>query len=828
MERIKDFFLGKEENKEENYSFTGKLYKVRSAKQINIKYNYCRCDVLQPDESQFHYRLEINKIIDENQSGQRNKKKSLSIDRILSLSETDYKKEITFIFRVPGDSSYLLQFTNETVHNDFALYLQIALYETEQQQEFDHKSKDQILDSLPKVTIEQYFREYEEKRMKLRKKLQQKQNQRQKQKHKIKQPQFTPQKYSIKFKGIEKRKNIYYSVNESSASLFLWDEQKRQWKLSVEKCQVILQRSQSQAYETFLLINDLKTKETKFYSRINNSFHPKFNESNRSFFWFYKAGEFTTIWLLNFEQGFEEFRDCFTKSLWEHLNQSSFKKVKNQEYILKTHKNVQLKQTKIAKRDETENEKEKENESESEIESESESEQEEMVWSSSETSFEETYTDEIIENENEKKQKEEESYINIDDEDTSENEQNIESEEANEIEINILYGTSSEEETSPESGLGSLEESSEEERTNLKRTGIYGNQSDLDPQEEFVKTSKHETNKHLAVGTNSDRSFVLRGNRMGVFKHGGNTAEYLHTIQGISDLEGNDFVPSKLMLHQQDTSALFLNPKAQNTVFKMDIERGEVVESYLGNKDIPINTIFPETKVSQTTNSIMFGGLNPNSIFLIDPRLSKNKIVETQKFQYKPTTRANLSSICTTKDGCIGTGSKTGEIRLFSEINKRAKTLLPGFGDPISAMDVTEDGKWVLATCKDYLLVVNTDLGNGKNGFKVRLGKKKPRPTRLQLEKHHLLLFKGKVNFTAAHFNTGKGGEKSIVTSTGNFVITWNFAKVKNGILNRYEIKKFSDRVVRDDFVHNTDQAVVVALPNGVHLKKKKSRIYKK
>ncbi|KAJ6255415.1 vacuolar import and degradation protein [Anaeramoeba flamelloides] len=802
-----------EQDKEENYSFTGKLYKVASANEINIKYNYCRCDVNQPNESEFNYELEITKIIDENQSGQKEKKKTFAIDRILSLSETEYKNELAFIVRVPGDSSYLLQLTNETVHEDFALFLQIALYETEQQKEWDQKDREKIRKFLPKVTIEQYFREYEEKRMQLRKKMQQKQiqnqNQKQKQKkqrRKKKQRQFTPTKFNIKFKGIEKRTNQYYSLAESTGSLFLWDEQKKEWKLSVEKCQIVLQRSEAQAYETFLLISDSKTKETKFCSRIKNSFHPKFNESNRSFFWFYEAGQFTTIWLLNFDQGFEEFRDCFTKSLWEHLNQKPFKKVTNQEYILKTHQNVEQ-QT---------NEKEEEEEDEDE----------EMAWSTSESSFED-------------EESEEESFQNIDDEDESESEkekeqekeQNIESDDEeeeeyeNEIEINILE-ESSEEETQSESE--SIEESSEEERTKIERTGIYGNESDPDQQEEFRKKSKHEINKHLAVGTNTDRSFVLRGNRMGVFKHGGENAEYLHTIQDISDLEGNTFVPSKLMLHQQDTSALFLNPTVKNTVFKMDIERGEVVESFLGNKDIPINTIFPETKISQTTDNRLFGGLNQNGIFLIDPRLSKNKIVETQRFQFKPTSRANLSSICTTRDGNLGTGSKTGEIRLFSDINKRAKTLLPGFGDPIIAMDTTEDGKWVLATCKDYLLVVNTDLGDGKNGFKVRMGKNKPRPIRLQLEKHHLLLLKGRVNFTAAHFNTGQGGEKSIVTSTGNFVITWNFAKVKRGILNRYEIKKFSDRVVRDDFVHGTDQAVVVALPNGVHLKKKQSRIYRK
>ena len=36
----------------------------------------------------------------------------------------------------------------------------------------------------------------------------------------------------------------------------------------------------------------------------------------------------------------------------------------------------------------------------------------------------------------------------------------------------------------------------------------------------------------------------------------------------------------------------------------------------------------------------------------------------------------------------------------------RANTAIPGLGGPITAVDVTYDGKWVLATTKNYLMVV--------------------------------------------------------------------------------------------------------------------------
>jgi hypothetical protein len=55
----------------------------------------------------------------------------------------------------------------------------------------------------------------------------------------------------------------------------------------------------------------------------------------------------------------------------------------------------------------------------------------------------------------------------------------------------------------------------------------------------------------------------------------------------------------------------------------------------------------------------------------------------------------------------------------------RAKTTLPGLGDPIIGIDVTEDGRWILATCRTYIIVIPTDLPNGNTGFEKPMGKYK-------------------------------------------------------------------------------------------------------
>ena len=64
------------------------------------------------------------------------------------------------------------------------------------------------------------------------------------------------------------------------------------------------------------------------------------------------------------------------------------------------------------------------------------------------------------------------------------------------------------------------------------------------------------------------------------------------------------------------------------------------------------------------------------------------------------------------------------------------------------------------------------------------------------------------ISFT--RFNLGEGQEENaIVTSSGQFVIAWDFAKVKKGHISQYEIKKYEDHVVQDSFKFGDDKQIV-------------------
>ncbi|PRP74580.1 hypothetical protein PROFUN_14869 [Planoprotostelium fungivorum] len=65
----------------------------------------------------------------------------------------------------------------------------------------------------------------------------------------------------------------------------------------------------------------------------------------------------------------------------------------------------------------------------------------------------------------------------------------------------------------------------------------------------------------------------------------------------------------------------------------------------------------------------------------------------------------------------------------FSAGTPRAKTDLPVFGDPILSIETTEDGEWILATCKNYLVIIRSQnnvkpLGIWKSQKRLKLSHK--------------------------------------------------------------------------------------------------------
>jgi len=218
-------------------------------------------------------------------------------------------------------------------------------------------------------------------------------------------------------------------------------------------------------------------------------------------------------------------------------------------------------------------------------------------------------------------------------------------------------------------------------------------------------------------------------------------------------------------------------------------------------------------------------GASSNGLFRVDPRVSGNKLVDSEHKQY--VTKAKFSSLATSQLGKVVVASAKGDFRLFDKIGKNAKTALPGMGDPIIGVDVTADSKWVVATTRTVLLVFDCTIKDGK--YEGQLGfdrafpaDKKPVAKTLSLMPQHVA-YMGEISFTPARFNTGPDQlENTIVTSSGPYVIAWDFSRVKKGMKDKYEIKQYADNVVADNFRFGDDSDIVVALENNVLMVDKK------
>ncbi|TDZ21695.1 Vacuolar import and degradation protein 27 [Colletotrichum orbiculare MAFF 240422] len=373
------------------------------------------------------------------------------------------------------------------------------------------------------------------------------------------------------------------------------------------------------------------------------------------------------------------------------------------------------------------------------------------------------------------------------------------------------------------------EEEEEEEYEDAEDDGQRSEHYDSDEDEDDVLTRDEDgnVNSQLAVGYKHDRSFVVRGSKIGVFKHTpNNNLEFSTNISKVETPKGTLFSPKKVMLHNEDRNLILQNDADPNQLYRMDLEYGKVVDEWKVHDDIPVLSFAPENKYAQMTHEPTFLGISKNALYRVDPRLAGSKLVDSQLKQYA--SKNDFSAISTTEKGYIAVASNKGDVRLFDRLGINAKTHIPALGEAIIGLDVSADGRWVLATCRTYILLIDAMQKSGKNEGKLGFEKSfaandKPQPRRLALTPEHVAQFAhetGKpVSFTPARFNTGTGAEEtSIITATGPYIVEWNLRKVVRGAKAPYLIKRYAEEVKADDFKYGSDKNVIVALPNEVNM----------
>ncbi|KAG7409003.1 Vacuolar import and degradation protein 27 [Fusarium oxysporum f. sp. rapae] len=342
-----------------------------------------------------------------------------------------------------------------------------------------------------------------------------------------------------------------------------------------------------------------------------------------------------------------------------------------------------------------------------------------------------------------------------------------------------------------------------------------------------------EARDRLAAGYKHDRSFVVRGSKIGVFRHlPDNAIEFATNISKVQTIAGKLMKPTKVLLHSEDRHLILQHEIQPNKLHCMDLERGKVIDEWKIHDDDPVVAFAPETKFAQMSSRQTFLGISNNSLYRVDPRLPGNKVVNSERQQY--VSRTNFSALATTEKGYIAVASHKGDMRLFDRLGIRAKTQLPSLGDPITAIDVTANGRWILCTTKNYLLLIDAQQKSGQNESKLGFEKSfpandKPQPRRLALTPEHVAQYHREaskpIEFTPAKFNTDQQAEEtSIITATGPYLIEWNLKRILQGSTITYKMKRCVEDVKAKEFKHGSDKAVLVALSNGVDMTTVRSR----
>jgi hypothetical protein len=105
-----------------------------------------------------------------------------------------------------------------------------------------------------------------------------------------------------------------------------------------------------------------------------------------------------------------------------------------------------------------------------------------------------------------------------------------------------------------------------------------------------------------------DRSYVVRGSDIGVFKHGRDGMQHLSTVSAVRTNDGSVFSPSKVMLHDRDRKMLMLRPDRENTVVELDLETQQVVQEYQAQDDTKIRDLGPHSRFAQMDGTVMYHG----------------------------------------------------------------------------------------------------------------------------------------------------------------------------------------------------------------------------
>ena len=184
-------------------------------------------------------------------------------------------------------------------------------------------------------------------------------------------------------------------------------------------------------------------------------------------------------------------------------------------------------------------------------------------------------------------------------------------------------------------------EEEQEEREQVEDDGQRSEHYDTDESEDDVVVNPDDVNlnSQLAVGYNQERSILVRGSKIGVFKHTpNNNLEFSTNISKVETPGGKLFSPKKVMLHTEDANMILQDDNNPNSLYRMDLEYGKVVDEWKVHDDIAVKTFAPEKANPSLCNLLPY--LIADFVIEIRPndwRANLPRPLRQRSFPHRPT-----------------------------------------------------------------------------------------------------------------------------------------------------------------------------------------------
>lgn len=305
------------------------------------------------------------------------------------------------------------------------------------------------------------------------------------------------------------------------------------------------------------------------------------------------------------------------------------------------------------------------------------------------------------------------------------------------------------------------------------------------------------------------------------------SCQFMMTIPNISDKNGLMISATDMLTNNSDHGLLVLDQNRPTEIFDMNLDRGIVVEHYNAidsqNMSHPISHIMHAIQ-NDSTQPIFIGFNNKNTI-QFDTRV-KNSIVN--RSDYKGNNQF-ISGI-TTKNGRVAMGSVDGIVRLYRKpCLTRATVNFHVGNEPITAIDISPNEDWIVATSPNYLSIFTVlSQSTKKLGFDFPMKDSKSNVIKLVISQKDQQII-ARINngqslpFTSAKFELGPNKKiYAVIASIGNALVSWDFASIMNGIIPKYLINFISNELIIDNQPLNSAEILYMS-KNRVSVTKMKN-----